>query len=103
MGSRGDPREDMPRRPFAASCAAAALLLLPVAAWAQDTTATRDSTHRASATPLAGVTITATAVDTTRPILDTIAAATGGSVSATETHALPSDERDPTEIAITVP
>jgi len=94
---------DIPHRQFSTSCAAVAALLLAVAAQAQDTTARSDSTSRKPAIPLPGVAITATAVDTTRPVLDTISAATGGSVGALELQALPSDERDPTEVAITVP
>jgi len=94
---------DIPHRQFSTSCAAVAALLLAVAAEAQDTTARSDSTSRKPAIPLPGVAITATAVDTTRPVLDTISAATGGSVGALELQALPSDERDPTEVAITVP
>ncbi|MGI8510624.1 MAG: TonB-dependent receptor plug domain-containing protein [Gemmatimonadaceae bacterium] len=69
-----------------------------VTAGAQDTTAKNDSTHRAAT--LEGVSVTAGRL---RPLLDTKTATTGGSVGATELRALPTDARNPIDLAFTIP
>lgn len=69
-----------------------------VSAGAQDSTTTRDSTHRAAT--LEAVSITAGRL---RPLLDRRTATTGGSVGATELRALPTDARNPIDLAFTIP
>lgn len=91
-------------RPFPCARARLALLALSGAitvtatAGAQDTTANNDSTRRAAT--LERVSITAGRL---RPLLDTRTATTGGSVGATELRALPTDARNPIDLAFTIP
>lgn len=75
-----------------------AVVAITSVASGQDTTAKSDTTTHAA--KLEGVTVTAGRL---RPLLDTRTAATGGSIGPIELQALPTDARNPIDLAFTIP